>query len=79
MAVLVCSVGEWFVIVPTADSPLDSGDIAGVDVDVSGFSFAADVSSLRYLRFLRSDFPDEVCTICDLGSTNLCVITAGDH
>ena len=58
MAVLVCSMGEWFVVVPTADSPLDAGDIAGVDADVSGFSIAADLSSFRCLQFLRSDFPD---------------------
>ena len=70
--------GEWFVVVPTANSPLDSGDIAGVDADASWFSVAADLSSLRCLQFLRSDFPDEVCTIYDLGSTHLCVTTAGD-
>ena len=76
---LVCSMGEWFVVVPTADSPLDSGDIMGMDADASGFSVAADLSSLRCLRFLRSDFLDEVCTIYDLGSTHFGVTTAGDH
>ena len=75
--VLVCSLGEWFVIIPTA--PLDSGDIMGVDADASGFSVAADLSSLRCLRFLGSDFPDEVSTIYDLGSTHLYVTTAGDQ
>ena len=79
MAELVCSIGEWFVVVPTADSPLDSGDIAGVDADASGFSVAADLSSLWCLWFLRSDFLDEVYTIYDLSSTHLCVTTAGDH
>ena len=79
MAVLVCSMGEWFVVIPTADSPLNSGDIADVDADTSGFSVTADLSSLRCLRFLRSDFPDEVCTIYDLGSTHLRVTTAGDQ
>ena len=78
VAMLVCSMVEWFVVVPTADSPLDSGDIAGVDADASGFSVAADLSSLGCLWFLRSDFPDEVCTIYDLGSTHLCVKTARD-
>ena len=48
---------------PTADSRLDSGDITGLDADAYGFSVAADLYSLRYLQFLRSDFPDEVCTI----------------
>ena len=67
VTVLVCSMCEWFVVVPTADSPLDSGDIAGVDADAFGFSVAADLSSLKWLRFLRSDFPDEVCTMYDLG------------
>ena len=66
-------------VVPTADSPLDSGDIAGVNADASGFSVATNLSSLRCLRFLRSDFLDEVCTIYNLGSTHLCVKTAGDH
>ena len=76
----VCpSLFHGFVVVPTADSPLDSGDIAGMDADASGFTVAADLSSLRCLRFLRSDFPDEVCTIYDLGSTHLSVTTAGDH
>ena len=79
VAVVVCSMGEWFVVIPTANFPLDSGDIAGVDADASGFSVAADLSSLRCLRFLRSDFPDEVRTIYDLGSTHLCVITAEDQ
>ena len=79
VAVLVCSIGEWFVVVLTADSPVDSGNSAGVDADASGFNVAADLSSLRCLRFLRSDFPDEVCTIYDLGSTHLCVTTAWDH
>ena len=79
MTVLVRSMGEWFVVVLTAESPLDSGDIAGVDADASGFSVAADLSSLTCLQFLRSDFPDEVCTIYDLGSTHLCVTTAGDQ
>ena len=76
VAVRVCSMGEWFVVIPTADSPLDSGDIAGVDADASGFNVAADLSSLR---FLRSDFPGEICTVYDLGSTHLCVTTAGDQ
>ena len=44
VAVLVCSMSEWFVVAPTADSPLDSGDIADVDADASGFSVAADLS-----------------------------------
>ena len=69
--VLVCSMGERFVVVPTADSPLDSGNITGMDADASGFSVAADLSSLRCLRFLRSDFLDEVYTIYDLGSTHM--------
>ena len=79
VTVLVCSMGEWFVVIPTANSPLDSGDIAGVDADAFGFSVAADLTSLKSLRFLRSDFPDEVCTMYDLGSTHLCATTVGDH
>ena len=47
LAVLVCSMGEWFVVVPTADSPLGSRDIADVDADASGFSVAAALSSIR--------------------------------
>ena len=79
VVVLFCSMGEWFVVIPTADSPLDSRDIVSVDADASGFSIAADSSSVRCLWFLQSDFPDVVCTIYDLGSTHLCVTTTRDH
>ena len=79
VAVLVCFMGEWFVVVPTVDSPLDSGNITGVDIDASRFSVAADLFSLTCLQFLQSGFLDEVCTIYDLGSTHFCVIPSGDH
>ena len=36
-------------VVPTANSPLDSEDIAGVDADASGYSVAADLSSFQML------------------------------
>lgn len=71
---LVCSMG-----IQSVDESFDSGVIMGVAAYVLEFSLVADLSVLRCLRFLRSDFPDGVCTAYDLGSTHLCVTTAGDH
>ena len=79
VTVLVCSIGVWCVVAPNVESPMVSGEATGGGVDTLVFIVAVDLSSLRCFRFLRSDFPDGVCTTYDFGSIHLCVMTAGDY